>query len=378
MSDASTRQTPDALEEAVTQLLHRPIERVVEARRQVVDYDPFLAGRSIHRLRGTAAADGSDVEWSFIEKCTGARDDVSPYLWDNGRREVDAYRSGLLADLPPGMAAPACLRADEDADGRLTLWIEDLAGSARRLRTAPDVLLAARHLGRLAGHWVGRVPPAAWLFRGWIDRHRQPEAMAGGMATLDRLAGDAEAESRLGRRAEECRWLVALQDRLPAALDALPQTLCHHDAVAANVFQRGPGGTAETVLIDWESVGPGPAGADLASLLFASARRGDLSSAIVSTVLPAAVEAYAEGIAEEGGALPVDVLRLGVFGSMALRWTLVRDVVQVLLGESTARRGSAPHESAEAALEDLLALVPVLFEAAEEAAGLVSRDVPSR
>ena len=359
------------LHAAVSRVLTTPVARILDRRREPLDYDAFLAGRSVSRIRGTAVARGTHAPWSFIEKVTERPGVASPYLYDNGARELEAYRSGLLDDLAPGVAAPAVLRADVGSDGRLTLWIEDLAGGDRPRVTNRELLAAARHLGRMAGRWRRRVPGHPWLFRGWIDRHSQPEAVADGLAILDGLVARSEVEARLKRTLQDARLLVIGQPAFKAAVAGLPPTLCHHDAVAANVFPRMLGGSPETVLIDWESVGPGPAGADLASLLFSSARRGDISARAARALLPAALDAYADGMRELGAAVDPSELRLGVFASIALRWTLVRDVVRVMEGIASARRGSAADESPEEALEELITLTAVLFDAAAEARRLV-------
>ena len=65
------------------------------------------------------------------------------------------------------------------------------------------------------------------------------------------------------------------QARLRETLSALPQTICHHDASHANLFLTGD----EVVAIDWEGVGWGAAGADLATLVVGTMRRGDFDAA---------------------------------------------------------------------------------------------------
>jgi len=48
-------------------------------------------------------------------------------------------------------------------------------------------------------------------------------------------------------------------------LARVPETLCHHDAALANLFAvRGTDGMLETVAVDWEKIGPGPVGAEIA------------------------------------------------------------------------------------------------------------------
>lgn len=356
---------------AVRRMLRADDVAIEDAHREPLDYDAFLAGRDVTRVSGTARLWGEMVAWSFIEKRTDGPATASAYLYDNARREMEAYRSGLLDDLAAGLTAPELLAAAEDGDGGLTLWIEDLAATAGVVATPDDVLVAARHLGRLSGRWLGRVPAHEWLFDGWIERHGQPEAMAPASALIAEVRTDPTVEARLGRPLDDVSALIATQDVFASVLRGLPRTLCHHDAVAANVFRRETPDGAEIVLIDWESVGPGPVGADLASLLFASPRRGDFSARLLEDLADDALDAYAAGVREGGSSVEPRELRLGLHASIALRWALARDVIGILAAGGPARRGSAPHESADQALSELLALVPVLLDSATEARRLI-------
>jgi hypothetical protein len=357
---------------AVRRVVAGPVTDVVDVRRESLEYDAFLAGRTLARVRGQAVVEGRSVLWSFVEKRTDGPATASAYLYDNGAREFAAYRSGLLTDLAPGLRAPRLLGAEHAVDGALTVWIEDVSSSPRVPLSPEEVVDAARHLGRLAGRWIGRVPEHPWLFRGWIDRHSQPQAIADGLRVVRTGLDHPEIEARIGGRLDEALRLIASQDDYGSTLQGLTQTLCHHDAVAANVFAGMRDGKSETVLIDWESVGPGPVGADLASLLFSSPRRGDFSARLLPELIPRALAAYSAGIADVGASIGADDVRLGLHASIALRWTLVRDVVRILDGQGVAVRGSAPHESSEEALAELLALVPILLDSADETRGLSS------
>lgn len=355
------------LRSVVGRLVGAPVGEIGDVRREPLIYDAFLAGRTLVRLRGTVVVEGRVVRWSVIEKRTDGLGTASSYLVDNAVREAAAYRSGLLTDLASGLCAPQLLGIDEAADGRLVLWLEDLAPDGRAPLARDELLQVARHLGRLAGRWISRVPDHPWLFRGWIERHSQPHAAADGLKVVTDASEDREVSDRMAGRLAEAVRLIEGQDRVGSILERLPATLCHHDAVAANVFARRREGEPESVLIDWESVGPGPVGADLASLLFSSARRGDFPSAWLSDLFPAALGAYRHGLSDVSAAIDADEVALGVHASVALRWTLVRDVVRALREHTTVFRGSAPHETAEQALTELIALVSVLLDSAAEA-----------
>lgn len=353
------------LRDAVADLVGRPVAALEDVRREVLEYDAFLAHRTVTRIRGSAvlAAGGARVPWSLVEKRTEGPALAVPYLVANGARELAAYRSGLLDALPPGIRAPRAHGTARDADGGVTLWIEEVRHRGPRPLDRAALLDAARALGALAGRWLGRPPADPWLFDGWIDRHAQPEAAAAGARTL--AAPGPRATALLGDRIPAAARLLASQDRVRAVLEGLPRTLCHHDATGANVFAADDG----MVLIDWESVGPGPVGADLASLLFSSVRRGDAAVADVTAVLDDAVAGYAAGIRATGSEVPLDVVRRGLDTAVALRWKLAADLVAALDAGSAMRRGSLPDESADGAQAELTGLLDVLLAAAGRVLG---------
>jgi hypothetical protein len=357
----SSDRTPSApFIRAVEHAIGEPVMDIGAVEREPIAYDAFMAGRAVARLRGRALTPTGRVAWSIIEKVTEGPKVSSPYLYDNGLRELRALESGLLDDLAPGLAAPLAHGLEERSDGRLTVWLEDLGGGSDR--SASDILGAARCLGRLAGRWHGRVPHEPWLFTGWIDRHGQPEAVDRDLARLRSVRKPDELERRVSWSVDDAIALIELQPALRTVLEQLPQTLCHHDAVAANVFRRE--GQAETVLIDWEMVGPGPIGADLASLLFSSVRRGDVSAATMSELRPAALEAYAEGIRDVGREGDRALIGIGFHAAVALRWSLARDVALAIDEDRRIVRGSVPYEPPEKALSELVALTGVLFACA--------------
>ncbi len=359
--------TDTALVAAVELAVGGPVVRLVDVEPVALEYDPFMAGRTITRITGVAETPDGRVPWSLIVKTTAGPAAAHPYLYANAARELAAYRSGRLDDLAPSVAAPRHYRTERSPDGAIKLWLEDVASSARPV-TAGDIVEAARHLGRLAGRWLNRTPADPWLFTGWLDRHAQPEAVGPALARLGDVHIPPEQRRRLGWGPEDAIALIEAQPRVRTRLERLPMTLCHHDAVGANVYRRIDG-RDETVLIDWESVGPGPVGADLASLLFASARRGDIPATALPRLRPQAIRAYAAGMRDTGRPADDDMVARALDAAICLRWTLARDVLLTIVDGTPWRRGSAPAEPEQQAMTELLALAEVLFDAAGRALG---------
>lgn len=361
----------EALRTPVARALDLERVEVLEAREESLAYDAFMAGRSVSRLSGVARAGGELRPWSMIRKVTDGPATAPAYLYANGRRELRAYASGMLDALPTGFAAPAAYGLQEGPDGRLELLLEEVADDEPGMWSPDRFVDAARHLGRHAGAGVDSVAAATqpWLFHGWRERHGQPERIPEALRTVRRLGLEPVAMARLGPRiAGRAAQLLADQARLRAVLGALPQTLCHHDAQRSNLYARTRNGAPETVAIDWETPGPGALGADLCSLLFSSVRRGDLSVDALRELRADALDAHGEGLMEAGWHGDEELLRLGFCSAIALRWSLVYDVL-VALTKPGARvvRGRALDEPPEDALDALVALTGVLLEAGDEA-----------
>lgn len=349
------------LKAAVARALSCGVEALEGVRREALEYDVFLAHRAVSRVSGYArvADERGPVAWSLIEKRTEGPGLAEPYLRDNGMREFRAYSAGLLEDLAPSVRAPRVYGSMTGDDGALVLWLEEVVHDGPRPLDAESLLVAARGLGSMAGRWNGRVPAEPWLFTGWIDRHSQPEAIPAGLATLSR--GGPLAAALLGDRLSAGRHLIAAQPRARRILESLPQTLCHHDAVGANVFVS----SGTTILIDWESIGPGPVGADLVSLLFSSVRRGDASASVTASVLDESVAVYTESARQEDRSIRAAEVRHGLDAGCALRWKLLVDIVDAIEGGRRLRRGSVPDEPAEQARDELIALADLLLAAAD-------------
>ncbi len=358
--------TGSTLEAAVADTVGAKVVELEDVIASDLDYDAFLAHRDLRRVSGIAVTAAGRLPWSLIEKTTAGPALASAYLVDNGRRERAAYCSGLLEELPVGVRAPALRGVDERPDGEIVLRLEDVRQDGEGATGEGSIVGVARDLGRLSGTWLGRHTEEHWLFRGWIERHAQPGAQAAGREALRRA--HPAALDRLGSRLDLGVSLIDAQPRIAALLDSLPQTLCHHDAVGANVLRC----EGVTVLIDWESVGPGAVGADLASLLFSSARRGDCSARLVARCFDAAVMAYADGIRQTGADIDLASVRLGVDAAITLRWKLLADLAVALEQGTPVRRGSAPQEGSDAATDELVLLSGILEAAADRVLGLKS------
>jgi hypothetical protein len=259
-------------------------------------------------------------------------------------REIDAYRSGLLDDLPGRFRAPRAIHIADNPDGSLWLWLEQLTDRYDHRWPLTAYGVAARHLGQFNGAYLGNrsIPDFPWLMPDWAKWHSEPPRAVAAWSLLEQLLADARVQSALPIAiAARARRLLHKQPRYLAILASLPQTLCHHDAAQANLFaQQRSDGEDETVAIDWETIGRGTVGADLASLVFSTLRRGDFPSADAEELDHVAFAGYLAGLRDAGWHGPVDQVRLAYTAAVSLRWSLLLGTLRDVVDDETRMKAA--------------------------------------
>src|SRR5712692_10478566 len=126
-ADGIDRET---LTPIVRRALGRPAAEVSDWQHAPLGYivlAPTSGG--LHRFTGSAQDGGERLSWSVVVKVVrlpeggGARDPSHHWYWT---REISAYRSGMLEDLPPGLTAPRCFGITEPAADVAWLWLEEI------------------------------------------------------------------------------------------------------------------------------------------------------------------------------------------------------------------------------------------------------------
>jgi hypothetical protein len=325
-----------------------------------IAYDPYLAGREVERVRGVATTvDARAIEWTAIVKRTSG-----PGL-RAGRRELAAYREGLAHPDPEhGLRAPKLLGWSERED-QVETWLEELRDQHAGAWPVERFGQAARHTAAFDA-WAAQrpLPPGFDSEDEWAERHGQPERVPEALARLDRLrvaVGATDVMAALDddgfRRTEGL--IASTADRI-ASLATYPQTPLHHDLVRSNLFALEDGSTAA---IDWENVGRGPFGVDLAPLVVGSVRRGEASSDDLRAIETAVLDAYVAGLRHAGTDRDDDV-RAAYRLALGLRWHVVIGAISAALDPTVTRiRGSRPHESRDEGLRHLLAVARHLLDA---------------
>jgi hypothetical protein len=365
------------LEAVMREALRSPTARLREWTWQPLPYHAVLPDRTLVRVTGWALLDDErSTRWSSVLKLFAP---AAGAAGAGGRRELLAYRSSLLADLPGPLRAPRVLGLDEEGDGSGWLWLEDVGDVYGRRWPLAQFGRAARHLGAFNGAYpVARALPTEPWLNDWLARRRTganpgPEDVA----ALARL-GQPAATHRLFGAPVGPRAAQVLRDqaRFVRLLTELPQTLCHHESSLANLFAvRGPDGQLETVAVDWEQVGPGPIGADIATLVFGTLRRCEFDAARAAELDRVVFDGYIGGLRDAGWAGPIDHARLGFAAAVALRWGFLASALRELLAgaphvQHPSHGGSV---STAAAVRQWVRLIEFVLDRAQEARRLSSR-----
>ncbi|HEV8671704.1 MAG TPA: hypothetical protein VGS01_13330 [Candidatus Limnocylindria bacterium] len=356
----------ERLTAVVAGALCRPIDALGEWTLAPIGYAAFNpVSQGLYRVAGSARSGGEDLSWSVVLKiCRAPREEDFANIalddreklrevlrWD---READAYASGLLDTLPPGLAAPRCFGVDRHDDSAW-LWMEYVVDETVAWDTA-RYALAARHLGRFNGMYLaGRpTPDYPWLSRNWLrDWVAYFTRTGGALLADDRVwAQPLAAELFPPTARADLRRLLAEYDRWWRALDALPLVLSHLDAFRANILSRAGRHGVETVAIDWSFVGHAPLGAEVAHLVIASLfYHGDTGDPAELT--SECLRGYAEGLRDSGCDVPTDLRRAFVINAVA-RWGFIFGplgaVGDVAKEDAIARRRGVP-------FRDVLALI---------------------
>jgi hypothetical protein len=337
-----------ALREDAGGRLSASVRRVVgdEAARLVAwEVSPLTAGlgavsAGVFRVAGTArvGSGGDDggprgvAPWAVVVKVVRAPAEGAPGAaralvegeQEYWRREPLVYGSGLREELPEGLRAPRCFGVDEPEDGAIWVWLEDVRDDyAQRGERWPAAryVTAARHAGRLNGLYaVGRAMPRyGWLcadqlgswcarFEASTRRALEPEVWEHPLLVAAG-AGPKELAAGVGR-------LIGDRERLMAALERVPRTLCHQDYWRRNLFAVGE----ETVAVDWAFTGTGPLGAEAGTLVCASLAFGELDGDAARDVEGEVYRAYVAGLRETGWEGDERLVRLGYAAKTAVQW----------------------------------------------------------
>jgi hypothetical protein len=291
---------------------------------------------SIYRLQGLAVVEEEVRSWSLILKIIRPEiefDDPQGYRY--WKREIQAYQSGLLQELPGQITAPRCYGIEEQPEGSLWLWLEDIKDEQEHPWSIERYRQVSRYLGQFNGAYlVGRsLPNEAWITHDWLRKYLDHAApmvkfilQNPGHPTVQLMLPGISLSMTLALWKEHTRVL--------GALDELPKTFCHQDAFGRNLFCRGE----QVIAIDWGYAGIAPVGTELAALIGVAFGLARFPSSQARELDQACFEGYLEGLRQAGWQPDPRQVRLGYTLTMLLRYVLggmIGDTLPGLLDERT-------------------------------------------
>ena len=263
-----------------------------------------LAGSSaLCLVQGTARVGMAERPWRVVLKVlvpVAEQDDPTRiYYW---KRERLLYGSGILDSLPVGLRAPRCYGYDDREDGTVWLWLEYVQENGERRWPGQRWALAARHLGQFNGAYGARrpLPLAPWLggrrLRTWLERHGPL------VARIAAAPGNPDLRQWWPRPVVDAILrLWEDRDTFCDALERLPQTFSHGDAIRRNLLARRlADGTEETVAIDWEYAGCYAIGEEVGQTLSVASAFFAVEPSDLPTLDGALFAGYLEGLREAG------------------------------------------------------------------------------
>jgi hypothetical protein len=327
----------------------------------------------VFRVTGTARAQGTILPWSLVLKIVRPAEEYAapthPYYW---KREVLAYRSGVLAALPSSMAAPRCFGSVDTPVGGAWLWLEDVTDACGPQWPLACYARAARCLGHFNGAYLaGRpLPTASWLSRAWL--YTGVEAAASAIAQFPAVLAHPRVRQWYPD-AVVTRLLRLWADRatLLAALTGRPQTFCHLDAFRRNLFLRqDAAGHDQLVAVDWGFAGVGALGQELAAFIFGSLVFAEVDLAAAEDLEELALAAYLEGLQAAGWRGDPRAVRLGYCSAAPLLYLLhgLEWILSTLQDERRyAGLAQASIQESEEAARQFTRVADLLFARADEA-----------
>ena len=330
------------------------------------------ASRALYLLTGAARVGAAEYPWRVVLKVlgpvTGPQDPTHSFY---PKREMLLYQSGLLDDLTTGLRAPRCYECDELADGTVWLWLEHVREDGQRAWPLARWALAARHLGQFNGAYLaGRpLPHAPWLggrrLRTWLERHGQLVARiaAAPLNPEVRRFWPQPVVDALLRLWEE-------RDAFCTALERLPQTFCHGDAIRRNLFaRRGTDGSEETVAIDWEHAGHMAVGEEIGQTVSVASAFFDVAPADLPALDEALFAGYLAGLRDAGWRGDERPVRFAYAAHAALRNAFNAVGATLPDGAGRARAQERYGRPWEELAEARAAARPFLLDRAQEARG---------
>jgi hypothetical protein len=322
--------------------------------------------------------------WKVVMKCINnpKEPNEDPRVWYYWRREILAFQSGFLSQLPPGVRAPRFYGVMEKENGAW-IWMEHIQETTGKHWSLEYFWRAARHLGSFQGKYLSGtlLIDQPWLsktfFRNvwdeggwWLGFMNPTSAENAWQSPITQRGFDDRQKSRVLQLLEE-------KENFFDANDRLPEVLCHNDSSRRNFMwsRSAQTGEEELIGIDWAFSGIGALGNDLGQLVGTSLFFFEYSPTDAETLEAAQLEGYLAGLADNGIQVDPRLVRLGYLLSLSL-WmgAMLPGWAAVMLTPNSEFNVRAMYgREAEEVLKGWVQLDEFCLERADEARSLIQQ-----
>jgi phage shock protein PspC (stress-responsive transcriptional regulator) len=315
------------LTEAVRKDQHDPDLVILDWTVEPICHELFTdTTAGLFRFTGQGQSAQGTRSWTVALKCmhNPKQSSQQPREASYWRREIMAFQSGLLEQLPPGVRAPRCYGVMENEDGAW-VWIEYIQEATGKQWSLDYFQRTARMLGRFQGAYLcgTPLPDQPWLCWpffgiGWAEQNgwsgfMNPEFEQNAWKwPIAKGALDDKQKLRMLQ-------LIVENLRFDLVNTRLPQVLCHNDVHRKNfMWTHSPQtGEEELIGVDWAFTGPGAVGNDLGELVGNSMYFFDYDPYDVETLETALLDGYLAGIADNRVGIDPRLVRLGYLISLS-------------------------------------------------------------
>jgi phosphotransferase family enzyme len=322
--------------------------------------------------------------WKVVMKCINNPKEPTeqPRVWYYWKREILAFQSGFLAQLPLGIRAPRFYGVIENENGAW-IWMEHIQETTGKPWSLEYFWRAARQLGSSQGKYLVGTPLVdqpwlsqtffrnVWNKEGWWSGFMNPSSAENAwQSPITQRGFDDRQKSRVLQLIEEKEDFFDANYRLP-------QVLCHNDASRRNFMwsRSAQTGEEELVGIDWAFSGIGALGNDLGGLVGTSMFFFDYNPMDAEMLEAAQLEGYLAGLADNAVKVDPRLVRLGYLIALSL-WmgTALPGWAAVMLPPNSGFNVQAMYgRQAEEILEGWVRLDEFCLDRADEARSLIQQ-----
>jgi hypothetical protein len=244
--------------------------------------------------------------------------------WCYWKRELLAFESGMLANLPEAVRVPHCYGVTEHQDSGW-IWMEEIVPSTDPHWSMEHYHLAARQAGRVAGSFLGSLPlpDQPWLsasfYRSALDDGTRWAAFMDETSSVNAWQSPIVQQAFSDSLRSRVKRIWREKQRIFDTFDRLPQVLCHYDFHRRNLMIReNTDGLQELIALDWAFCGLGPIGADIAELVGGSTYYFEVEPAQLPDFEETVLDGYLAGLHDSGWDGDMSLARLGYLSAIAL------------------------------------------------------------